>query len=283
MVQIVVKNLNVDQFLYQCSLKDSNDRIIRELVKIWNLRLKLEYLTDILEELNLNETFSVRKIEEKLINNNFLEKKNPDTLKLADMDNNFHLKLSQAQNCSTLNIREMLKNVVREIRHAISVNQLKNSVPLSIELLEEKLSMFRGAVNTAFSKEFLKNNPISIAFEDRDDLVDCLRLSQLNPDTAEMWWASKKFVREETIEQRVGKNEKTKILVILQSPDTINLETKLNLTEKEAEALIQNCSSIQRKVMKPFDDTQENHLQPNFTGPILLKKPVLGKNSFIIP
>jgi len=40
----------------------------------------------------------------------------------------------------------------------------------------------------------------------------------LDPATAQLWCAGKEFVREELVKDRVGRNEKTKVVVKLQKP-----------------------------------------------------------------
>jgi hypothetical protein len=51
MVVIQVKNGEHDTFLYETSSMNSGDQVIREIVQIWNLRIRLAQLTGAVREL----------------------------------------------------------------------------------------------------------------------------------------------------------------------------------------------------------------------------------------
>ena len=51
MVVIQIKSSDVDTFLYEVPSETSNDTVIRDIVKIWNLRLRLTQLIGAIREL----------------------------------------------------------------------------------------------------------------------------------------------------------------------------------------------------------------------------------------
>ena len=53
MVVIQIKSGETDSFLYETCCDTSNDTVVRELVRIWNLRLRLQQLVGAIRELAL--------------------------------------------------------------------------------------------------------------------------------------------------------------------------------------------------------------------------------------
>ena len=53
MVVIQIKNSDKDTFLYETSCDISNDQLLRDLVNVWNLRLRLRQLIGGLREMAL--------------------------------------------------------------------------------------------------------------------------------------------------------------------------------------------------------------------------------------
>jgi len=51
MVVIQIKNSEHDTFLYEAPSSSSNDFVVRDIVKIWNLRLRLQQLSASIREL----------------------------------------------------------------------------------------------------------------------------------------------------------------------------------------------------------------------------------------
>lgn len=51
MVVIQIKNSDDDSFLYETTCACSNDALVRDLVKVWNLRIRLKQLTGSIREL----------------------------------------------------------------------------------------------------------------------------------------------------------------------------------------------------------------------------------------
>ncbi len=53
MVVIQIKSSDVDTFLYENLCDTSNDAVIRDIVRIWNMRLRLQQLIGAIRELAL--------------------------------------------------------------------------------------------------------------------------------------------------------------------------------------------------------------------------------------
>ena len=51
MVLIVVKKSDTSQFLFETTLSESNDSLLRRLVRVWNMRLKVELVAGAVESL----------------------------------------------------------------------------------------------------------------------------------------------------------------------------------------------------------------------------------------
>ena len=118
----------------------------------------------------------------------------------------------------------------------ISKDQVLYKMSLKKDAMQEKIDNIRGAVmmgkhlniiffysDTAllFTLKYLKHIAYPMGLPEYDLVRVYLEGSTddiqeaIDPETATLWWAGKEFFRDQLVRDRVGKNEKTKIMVKL--------------------------------------------------------------------
>ena len=96
-------------------------------------------------------------------------------------------------------------------------NLVTRKVPVTLSYLEEKLDNIRGAVTMAFPMGLPTWDTVRLTIEGTDGLQGTAAGQQLlDPKTTELWVASRFFDRSETVADRLGRNEKTKVIAKLQ-------------------------------------------------------------------
>ena len=99
---------------------------------------------------------------------------------------------------------------------------------------------------------------------------------QLDASTAQLWWASKEFPRGGTVGERVGRNEKTKIVVKLQKPGSGPPAREAAVTEDERKAMMAHYFRKQEEMKKLSENTEEDYLNSSWADPSALRRQLNG-------
>jgi len=214
MVVIHIKGDDSNQFLYETTTKASNDTVIRELVALWNMRLRIQFLVENMRELakygpsKPPDQQGLDEIQEK--EEGVIIEKGPHYE--ADPTG------KRTGNGPVPQLRDTIEKVCLDALAAINKNQVEMKVALDMGVLGEKVDNIRGTVMMSFPMGLPECDPIHAVLEGEDAAVDGqYGAAMLSPDEAHLWWAGKEFHREQTVGDRVGRNEKTKIVGKLSS------------------------------------------------------------------
>lgn len=94
----------------------------------------------------------------------------------------------------------------------------------------------------AFPQGLPEYDPVRLFIEDNGKpdgfLADQMGNDYLDPSTACLWWAGKEFFRDETVGDRVGKNEKTKVIAKLQRKGGGPPAREAAISEEERKAMM---------------------------------------------
>mmetsp|Transcript_6583 Transcript_6583/g.16784 ORF Transcript_6583/g.16784 Transcript_6583/m.16784 type:complete len:284 (+) Transcript_6583:104-955(+) len=279
MVVIVVKRSDKDQFMCETTCSEGNDALIRRLVRIWNMRVKAELLAGAVEELAKHgpaKPEASKGIDE--IQDAALEAEGG-----AAPSRGAHYCADPAGNrtgeAPAPQLQEVLKKVATDARQAVSAAQVQHKVALTEELLEEKFAMIRGAVTMAFPMGLPAYDPVRIAIEDENHSADIYGDQQLDPETAQLWWASKEFQRDQTVGDRVGRNEKTKIIAKLQKPGSGPPQREAAVSEDERKAMMAHYFRKQEELKRLSEDNADDYLNSNWADPKALRRQLNGTSS----
>lgn len=276
MVVIVVKKSDLEQFLVEASIEESNDALIRRLVRLWNLRLKTEQLAGALEELaqygpakpeadkGLDEVHDEAQIAEGG----------------AAPARGAHYKADPSGNrtgdaCSP-QLQAVLTKVALDAKQAVSAAQVRAKVPLTEALLEEKLSVMRGAVVMAYPMGLPQADPVRVAIEDADHTAQIYGEHQLDAEEAQLWWAGKEFLRTQTVGDRVGRNEKTKIIAKLQRPGSGAPAREAAVSEAERKQMMAHYFRKQEEMKKLAEANEDDYHNSQWADPGNLRRALNG-------
>jgi hypothetical protein len=254
MVVIVLKKSEIDQFLFECRTTDSNDALIRELVAIHNLREKVSRLAGACEELAAHGVMKpeaekgLDEVQDAVAamslagggggggggSNAAAGGGGAGGAGASSASRSAYAGTGpggrgphycadpighRTGNAPPPNLQEVLRRTAADGKALTGREQFASGAALTAAALRERIDNMRGAVAMAYPMGLPDNDTVRMLLEDAADdgfLHDLMGNDFLEADSASLWWAGKEFFRDQTVGERVGKNEKTKVIARLQ-------------------------------------------------------------------
>ncbi len=148
-------------------------------------------------------------------------------------------------------------------------------------MLADRVDTLRGAVAMAYPMGLPENDTIRLMFEDVDDgfLSDVMGPDFMDPATATLWWAGKEFFRDTTVGDRVGRNEKTKVVARLQRKGGGAPVREPAVSEDERRAMMSWYFKKQEEAKAMAEDAEDGYLAAPWADPKALKRDLMGTGS----
>jgi cilia- and flagella-associated protein 298 len=275
MVVIHVKGDDTNQFLYETTCAASNETVITELVAIWNMRMSIQFVVENIRELAKHgpckppDTQGLDEIQEK--EEGVVIEKGPNYQ--ADPAG------KRTGNGPGAALQAVMERVCLDALASINKSQAEMKVALDMSVLQEKVDNMRGAVMMAFPMGLPEYDPIKGVL---DGLEECVEgqygQALLAPEEAHLWWAGKEFHREETVGDRVGRNEKTKIVGKLNSSDQPPGREPA-VTEAERTAMMAHYFKKQEELKKLAEADDDDFHASAWANPKAMKNSLQGVGS----
>jgi hypothetical protein len=98
----------------------------------------------------------------------------------------------------------------------------------------------------------------------------------MEADTASLWWAGKEFFRDQTVGDRVGKNEKTKVIARLQKKGAGAPMREPVISEDERKAMMAAYFKKQEEEKALAENDDDSFLNSSWADPKALKRNLQG-------
>jgi len=266
MVVVHIKLDDSNQFLYETTCGTTNEDLITNLASIWNMRLKLQFLVDNVRELAKHGPM-----------------KPPDQRGLDEIKEEEGVKIEKGQYYSSdplghrtgngpgPQLADTMEKVCLDALATINKNQVAMKVPMSQELLQEKMDNIQGAVIMAYPMGLPEHDVVKGLLEDNEEFMDgSSNIAQLlDPKEASLWWAGKEFFRDQKVGDRLGKNEKTKVVAKLQKKGSGPPAREPAVSESERSAMMAHYFKKQeemKKLAEADDDEYHGSIWADSTG-----------------
>ncbi|KDO28471.1 hypothetical protein SPRG_06710 [Saprolegnia parasitica CBS 223.65] len=234
MVVVQIKLGEQDGFLYEATCATPNDSLVRDLVHVHNARIRLANLNAYVPGLFAH---GVAKHPQ----NQGIDSFATEPVRKEEFYEEDPLG-QRTGNGVCPSLRETLGRMVEDVKAYLKSNLRE---PVLLPALQEKLDNFRGIVMMGF--------PMG------------LPETSMDPATAELWWAGKQFFRDDTVGDRVGKNEKTK--------------REPAVSEDERKAMMAHYFKKQEELKKLADEDEDDYLHSSWANPSALKNQLRGTNN----
>uniref|UniRef100_A0A3Q0RN43 Cilia and flagella associated protein 298 n=1 Tax=Amphilophus citrinellus TaxID=61819 RepID=A0A3Q0RN43_AMPCI len=221
MVQLHVKRGDESQFLFNTTVDAPLETLIQQITAIYNGRLKVERLCSEILELGDHgialppnmQGLTEEQIEELKLKDEWEEKCIPSGGPVFRKDE-IGRRNGQAPSDK---LKEVLTRTVEEAKALTSKKQVQANVCVTMEMVKEALDQLRGAVMIVYPMGLPPHDPIRMEFENKEDLSGTqASLQVITEDECQVWWAAKEMQRGKKLQDYIGRNEKTKLVVKIQ-------------------------------------------------------------------
>ncbi|XP_041462005.1 cilia- and flagella-associated protein 298-like [Lytechinus variegatus] len=284
MVKLHIKRGDDSQFLFETTVQQPLDDLIKQLILIHNGRLKVERICSEINELsehgttlppNMQGLTDDQIIDLKLVDE-WGQKCEPSGGSVECKDPNGR-RNGKAPNEK---MKEVLTKTVSEAKKIISKNQASANVCVTQPMIKDALDQLRGAVTIVYPMGLPPHDPIRMEFEGSEELDGTqASLSVLEEDNTSLWFSGKEMHRGKKLCDYIGKNEKTKIIAKLQKKGQGAPAREAVFSEDERKQMMLHAYKKQEEWKKMQEESEDAYLNSPWADSNQLKSQLQGINN----
>ncbi|EDO33865.1 predicted protein [Nematostella vectensis] len=285
MVKLHIKRGEESLFLYETTCSVELSELIPELVRISNGRLKIERLNYEIEELAKHgptlppnmQGLTDDQISDLRLKDEWEDKCVPSGGYVETTD-----PMSRRNGRAPKdNMAEVLNRTRQEAMAAVSKNLVKTDICLTMEKVKDALDQMRGSVMIVYPMGLPPHDNITLEFDNQEDLSGMQgSLQVLDEGTAQLWWAGKELQRGKKLQDFIGKNEKTKLVVKLQKKGQGAPAREQVFSEEERKHMMAHAYRKQEEMKKLENAEEDAYLNSAWADPNSLKRQFHGLGNF---
>merc|ERR1719399_1672881 len=150
--------------------------------------------------------------------------------------------------------------------------------------LSPKLANMQGAVMMAYPMGLPAWDTVALALEGDEGLDGTQASAELmDPETATLWVASRDFQRGQKVGDRLGWNEKTKVVAKLQKEGSGPPAREPVVSEEERKAMMAHYFKRQEELKKLSEAEDDDYLASSWADPKALQKSLRGQGAVKAP
>lgn len=176
-----------------------------------------------------------------------------------------------------------LHTALTAIEDALAPANVTKGAACSVDSLRDLTSSLRDAVAAAVPAGLPADDPVSVMLSPDAESQQWLRAQLggafMDGAQAELWWAGKEFVRGQTVGNRVGRNEKTKVVAKLQRGGQGAPMREAGVSEEERRAMMAWYFKKQEEEKALAEDRDDRYLTSGWADPRALKTSLNGTGS----
>ncbi|GLD46449.1 UPF0769 protein [Lates japonicus] len=258
MVQLHVKRGDESQFLFNTIVDAPLETVIQQVTAIYSGRLKVDRICSEIPELadhgitlppNMQGLTEEQIVELKL-RDEWEDKCVPSGGPVFRKDEigrrNGH--------APTDKMKEVLMRTMEEAKALISNKQVQANVCVTMEMVKEALDQLKGAVMIVYPMGLPPHDPIRMEFEDREDLSGT----------------------QASLQDYIGKNEKTKLVVKIQKRGQGAPAREPLITDEQQKQMMMHYYRRQEELKKLDEEDDDSYLDSEWSDRQALKKQFQG-------
>lgn len=267
MVVISIKQSDGDGFLFQTTTDTPNHALISSLVGIYNGRLQARAVAESARGLALHGPMK----------NPQQSESNTQGIYDADQDDISSSTYSpdpsgiRSGNAPEPKLVGTLLQTVQDLEDYIDKSQVQNRIALEQSILDEKLANVQGAVKMAYPMGLPHWDNLKLNLESTDNIKGILQSSSTS-----LWMAGKEFPKGKLVSDRLGKNEKQKVIAKLQPSSEGPPSREPVVSEDERKAMMAHYFKRQEELKKLSDADDDEYLNSSWADPKQMKRGLQG-------
>ncbi|KAM9333122.1 cilia- and flagella-associated protein 298 [Pholidichthys leucotaenia] len=281
MVLLHLKHKDESQFLFNTTVDAPLETLIQQIMAIYNGRLKVERLCSEIPELadhgislppNM-QGLTEEQIEELKLKDEWEDRCIPSGGSVLRKD-----KIGRRNGRAPDDkMKQVLMRTVEEAKALISKKQVHANVCVTMEMVKEALDQLRGAVMIVYPMGLPPHDPIRMEFEDQEDLSRMqASLQVITEDECQLWWAAKEMQRGQKLQDYIGKNEKTKLVVKIQKKGQGPPAREPLITEEQHKQMMLHYYRRQEELKKLEAADDDSYLDSEWSDRQALKRQFQG-------
>ncbi|KAL6098684.1 cfap298 [Pungitius sinensis] len=281
MVQLHVKRGDESQFLFNTAVDSPLETVIQQITAIYNGRLKVDRIcAEILELADHGVTLPPNM--QGLTEEQVVELKLKDEWEDRCVPSNgpvFKVDEMGRRNGHAPNdkMKQILLRTVEDAKALISKKQVEANVCFTVEMVKEALDPLRGAVMIVYPMGLPPHDPIRMEFENQEDLSGTqASLQVITEDECQLWWAGKEMQRGKKLQDYIGKNEKTKLIVKIQKKGQGQPAREPLITDEQQKQMMMHQYRRQEELKKLEEADDDSYLDSEWSDRQALRKQFQG-------
>ncbi|XP_037323924.2 cilia- and flagella-associated protein 298 [Pungitius pungitius] len=281
MVQLHVKRGDESQFLFNTAVDSPLETVIQQITAIYNGRLKVDRIcAEILELADHGVTLPPNM--QGLTEEQVVELKLKDEWEDRCVPSNgpvFKVDEMGRRNGHAPNdkMKQILLRTVEDAKALISKKQVEANVCFTVEMVTEALDPLRGAVMIVYPMGLPPHDPIRMEFENQEDLSGTqASLQVITEDECQLWWAGKEMQRGKKLQDYIGKNEKTKLVVKIQKKGQGQPAREPLITDEQQKQMMMHQYRRQEELKKLEEADDDSYLDSEWSDRQALRKQFQG-------
>ncbi|XP_039889155.1 cilia- and flagella-associated protein 298 isoform X2 [Simochromis diagramma] len=155
--------------------------------------------------------------------------------------------------------------------------QVQANVCVTVEMIKEALDQLRGAVMIVYPMGLPPHDPIRMELEDKEDLSGTqASLQVITDDECQLWWAAKEMQRGKKLQDYIGRNEKTKLVVKIQKKGQGAPAREPVITDDQQKQMMMHYYRRQEELKKLEEADDDSYLDSEWSDRQALKRQFQG-------
>jgi len=284
MVVISIKYQNGDGFLFETTTNTLNDDLIKSLIETHNTRLHARWVLETVQNLIIQEkTFETEnKTNEEVVTVDLEDTKGTD-LDSVDSSSGTHDDLRDTKELHLA----VLNKTLEDLKEYMDKTQLSNRTATNINVIRDKIDNVRGAIIRLYPLGLPKSDALmalnwdlnDAGQEDEKGHQNCpIESELLVEDGTKLWCAGKEFVRGQRVSDRLGTNEKTRVVCkLVKSSEGAPMREPV-VNEKERDAMMKYYFKRQEELKRLAENEgfEDDYLNSEWADPKQMKRSLQG-------
>ncbi|XP_044748915.1 cilia- and flagella-associated protein 298 [Coccinella septempunctata] len=281
MVIVHLKQKDESQFLYETTLQTSVDVLIKNVVAIYNGRLKVHRICCEIQELAKHGILyppeilglTPEQVEEMKLEDPYEEKCIPSGGFIINQDPIGRRNGRQPKK----DMQEVLNKAVKDAKEMISKNLVPLGKLMTLKVVQEALNILKGAVTIVYPMKLPPHDVIRMEFENIEDLTGTqASLDVIDPVTAQLWFCGKEMFRDKIVADYVGKVENCKVIMKLSKKGSGAPAREPIMNEEDRKQMMMHAYRKQEELKKLNADDDDSYLNSEWADSTNMKKSFHG-------
>jgi len=243
MVRLSVKKGNDSLFIHDTTVKQNVTELVTDILAVYGLRLKVLRLCDEMQSLAKHGHFlppdmqglTEDQIEELKLHDKF-EKISIPQGGSVECEDPIGRRSGKAPNES---MAEVIMKTITDAKEGVSSKIAAANKSLTEKDVEDCLDKLKGAIMIVYPMKLPPYDPVQAEIDNCEDLSGTqASLEVIEKEQGSLWWAGKELMPEKTLEDYIGKNEKTKIIVKLAKKGSSAPGREQQMTEEQKKQMM---------------------------------------------